>query len=303
MRSLAGVASRFADLFVTAEGNGLVLRVVYALDGDASYLVMSSPLDGDEHALLSDAVPAAFIEECEAFEKFGVLPRGGKPLNRVIMPPQAELEFPLSDGTRRVEPRMARAPHFIKGEAFEFPSGPVRVAGWESLYMGLVTTGEEVLDLYLFYWHKHRGVERRLIGLDPQRAVFLVERADGLSAIGNGLAFCRAIEATADVQPPPQAACTRAVALELERLFNHAIAMLCQTTGLSVGQAQVEIALEQLFRLNLSAFRHRYLFGILRPGGVTRGPDRAAVRTLLYLFRTPPHDPSAAEDQLAHRAA
>ncbi len=282
-RSLADVPARFADLFISAEDGGLTLRLVYALDHDARYLVVSSPLEGDEYVLSSDTIPAAFIEECEAFEKFGVLPRGGKPLNRVVMPPHAELGFPLSGGRRRIEPRTARAPHFVKGEAFEFPSGPVRVVGWESLYMGLVTTGEEVLDLYLFHWHKHRGVERRLIGLDPTRALFLVERADGLSAVGNGLAFCRAVEAIAGVAPPLSAASARAVALELERLYNHAnsIAMLCQTTGLSVGQAQAEIVLERLLRLNLAAFGHRYLFGILAPGGVTCGPDRAAVRMLL----------------------
>jgi Ni,Fe-hydrogenase III large subunit len=68
-----------------------------------------------------------------------------------------------------------------------------------------------------------------------------------------------------------------------ERIYNHAqaIAILCQTTGLSVGQAQAEIALEQLLRVNLAAFGHRYLFGILCAGGVRRAPDREAIRTLL----------------------
>ncbi len=282
-QSLNRATSRFADLFVSVEGDGLVLQLVYAFDKDATYVVLSAPVENHEYALLSDIVPAAFIEECEAFEKFGVLPRGAKPLNRVVMPPQAELEFPLSGGHRRIKPRTARARHFVQGEAFEFPFGPVRVAGWESLYMGLVTTGEEVLDLYLFHWHKHRGIEHRLNGLDPQRALFLVERAEGLSAVGNGLAFCRAVEAIAGVELPAKVACARAVALELERLYNHAaaIAMLCQTTGLNVGQAQAEIVLEQLLRLNLAAFGHRYLFGILAPGGVRRGPDREAVRMLL----------------------
>jgi Ni,Fe-hydrogenase III large subunit len=149
--------------------------------------------------------------------------------------------------------------------------------------MGLVTTGEEVLDLYLFFWHKHRGVERRLEGLEPERALFFVERAEGLSAVGNGLAYCRALEAIAGIDPPPEAACARAVALELERVYNHAtaIAVLCQTTGLSVGQAQAEIALEQLLRLNLAVFGHRYLFGVVAPGGVYREPDAVALQRLL----------------------
>ncbi len=148
--------------------------------------------------------------------------------------------------------------------------------------MGLVTTGEEVLDLYLFHWHKHRGIERRLTGMPPERALFFVERADGLSAVGNGLAFCHAVEAAAGVEPPLRRRCTRAIALELERIYNHAaaIAMLCQTTGLSVGQAQAEIALERLLRLNLAAFGHRYLFDVLAVGGARRGP-RPGLRSAL----------------------
>ena len=170
-------------------------------------------------------------------------------------------------------------PHVVSGEAFEFPFGPVRVVGWESLYMGLVTTGEEVLDLYLFHWHKHRGIERRLTGLDPDRATFFVERADGLSSVGDTLAFCRAVEMASGTEVPPAAAHSRAVALELERIYNHAaaIAALCQSTGLSVGQARSEIVLEQLLRLNLAAFGHRYLFDVVRPGGVA--PRAGATRS------------------------
>jgi Ni,Fe-hydrogenase III large subunit len=85
------------------------------------------------------------------------------------------------------------------------------------------------------------------------------------------------------VVPPPAAASTRTIALELERIYNHAaaIAMLCQTTGLSVGQAQAEIALEQLLRVNLAAFGHRYLFDVVCVGGTRRAPDRAAIQSLL----------------------
>jgi len=146
-----------------------------------------------------------------------------------------------------------------------------------------VTTGEEVLDLYLFHWHKHRGVERRLAGLDADRATFFAERADGLSSVGDALAFCRAVEAATGTEVPVPAAHTRSVALELERMYNHtaAIAALCQTTGLSVGQARSEIVLEQLLRLNLATLGHRYLFNVVVPGGVRRGPDADQVRMLL----------------------
>jgi Ni,Fe-hydrogenase III large subunit/Ni,Fe-hydrogenase III component G len=278
--AMAGLDARLADLFAVEEDGRIVLRLVYAVDVGGPYVVIASPAPDDrDYAPLSDIAPAAFTEECEIYEQYGVRPEGGKPLNRVVMPPHAEDTFPRRSG-RHPEPADVRAPHHVHGEAFEFPFGPVRAAGWESLYMGLVTTGEEVLDLYLFHWHKHRGAERRLQGLHVEKAARLVERTDGLSAVGNGLAFCRAVEAATGLEPPPEATAARAIALELERLYNHAaaIAMLCQTTGLSVGQAQAEIALEQLLRLNLAAFGHRYLFDVLAVGGVLRGPEPDAVR-------------------------
>jgi len=277
--------ARFADLFGAHEADGVIARVVYALDRERRYRIVEAPISDQGHAPISDVEPAAYVEECELFEQLGIRPSGDKPLNRVLMPPHAERTFPLLDGGQRgAVPRELRAPHHVRGEAFEFPFGPVRVAGWESLYMGLVTTGEEVLDLYLFHWHKHRGIERRLHGLEPEQGLFLVERTEGLSAVALACAYCRAVEAAGGDEPPPTpAASTRAVALELERIYNHAqsIAILCQTTGLSVGQAQAEIALEQFLRVNLAGFGHRYLFGVVCVGGVRHAPDADAIKRLL----------------------
>jgi Ni,Fe-hydrogenase III large subunit/NADH:ubiquinone oxidoreductase subunit C len=275
--------ARLADLFADDSGGQVMVRAVYALDAERRYVVLECAVEEDVFAPLSDLDPAAFVEECEIYEQYGIRPDNGKPLNRVLMPPHRADAFPRLG--RREGRRLARdyQPHIVSGEAFEFPFGPVRVAGWESLYMGLVTTGEEVLDLYLFHWHKHRGVEQLVIGLVPDRAAFFVERVDGLSAVGDTLAYCRAVEAATGTEVPAAAAHTRTIALELERIYNHAaaVAALCQATGLSVGQARSEIVLEQLLRCNLAGFGHRYLFGALCPGGVRAAPAAAEIRTLL----------------------
>ncbi len=276
-RDLGGL--RLADMFAS-DGDTPVLRLVWANDTEdqSGYVITETPIDGGQYPALSDIAPAAFVEECEIYEQFGIRPATGKPLNRVMLPPHAAL--PTLGHKPSSEPEEARAPHTVAGEAFEFPFGPVRQAGTESLYYGLVTSGEEVVDLYLFTWHKHRGLEWRLAGKTPQQAMFLAERAEGLSAVAQGWAFAAAAETASGVRPPEAAQRTRAVALELERLYNHAAAMaaLCQSTGLSVGQSAAEIALERLLRLNARAFGHRYLFGVTAVGGVSRAPDPDAVR-------------------------
>ena len=279
---LAGTAGiRLADMFADVNGDAPTLRLVWAYEGDEpGYIVIESEIEGEQYPPLSDIAPAAFVEECEIYEQFGIRPAGGKPLNRLMLPPHAAAELPTLGHEPALQPEEVHAPHFVGGQAFEFPFGPVRQAGVESLYYGLVTSGEEVVDLYLFTWHKHRGVEWRLRGKTIHEAIFLAERAEGLSAVATGWAFAAAAEAAAGVTPPPAAARTRAVALELERLYNHAAATaaLGQATGLSVGQAAAEIALERLLRVNAAAFGHRYLFGVIEPGGVRRAPDAEVLR-------------------------
>jgi Ni,Fe-hydrogenase III large subunit len=53
---------------------------------------------------------------------------------------------------------------------------------------------------------------------------------------------------------------------------------LCHATGLTVGQAAAEMALERLLRLNARAFGHRCLIGVIEVGGVSRAPDAGAIR-------------------------
>jgi Ni,Fe-hydrogenase III large subunit/Ni,Fe-hydrogenase III component G len=276
--------ARLADLFATERPGQttIALRVVYAFDREDRYVVLQCPIDGSVFPSLSDLDPAGFLEECEIYEQFGIRPGNDKPLNRVHMAPNVQDTF------TRLRPREPEfvgdhAPHVIEGEAIEFPFGPVRAAGWESLYMGLVTTGEEVLDLYLFHWHKHRATERRMAGATLEQALFWAERVEGLCAVANAIAFCQAAETAAGIPVCGHGARVRCVALELERIYNHtaAIAMMCQSTGLSVGQANVEIVLERLLRCNAAAFGHRYLFGVVCPGGMRRGPDIAALREQL----------------------
>lgn len=269
---------RLADMFAS-DGATPMLRLIWASDtpGQAGYVITETPIEDGEYPALSDITPAAFVEECEIYEQFGIHPSAGKPLNRIQLPPHTDL--PTLGRKPRDEPEAQRAPHTVGGMAFEFPFGPVRQVGVESLYYGLVTSGEEVVDLYLFTWHKHRGIEWRLAGTTPGEAIFFAERAEGLSAVAQGLAFARAAEAATGATPPGKADNARNVALELERLYNHAAAMaaLCQATGLSVGQSAAEIALEKFLRLNARAFGHRYLFGVVTPGGASRAPDADAI--------------------------
>ncbi|MGA9775628.1 MAG: NADH-quinone oxidoreductase subunit C [Candidatus Dormiibacterota bacterium] len=280
---LLAQSGRLADMFLRSGATGLERVMVFALDASATYLLLRSEVGPGAGPALSPLIPAAYQEECEIYELWGILPGGGRPVNRVLLPPAAEEGHPLRrPGAGRLTTEV-RAPHVVQGEAIEFPWGPVRGTAQESLYLGLVTTGEELLDAYPALFHKHRGLEHRMVGAAPARALFLAERCEGLGAVGNATAFAAALEAATGTTITPQAQATRALALELERVYNHvaATAALCSATGLSVGQAQAEILLEECLRLNAAAFGHRYLFNVIDVGGVRRGCDTDAVEAAL----------------------
>ena len=86
---LAAAGARLADLFA-ADGEEVTLRLVWGLDTERQYLITETTIDTGEYPPLSDITPAAFVEECEIYEQFGVRPAGGKPLNRVALPPPAD---------------------------------------------------------------------------------------------------------------------------------------------------------------------------------------------------------------------
>ena len=273
--------ARFADLFGT-DGPPLVLRTVLALDRDARYLVLQTPVESDTMPWLSDVVPAAFVEECELFEQFGLQPPEGHMLNRLMVAPVSAPHHPRLDAHEHPA-RDTHLPFIVEGQAFEFPVGPVRATAVESLYYGLVTSGEEVVDVYLHTWHKYRGIERRLRGQTPQQALFLVERGEGLSAASAAAAFAAAVESALGLDVPQEVRHARAVYIELERLYNHAqcAAALAQSTGLRIGQSQAELATELLLRLDAAVGGHRYLFGAVDVARSPRPPDISALRDLL----------------------
>jgi Ni,Fe-hydrogenase III large subunit len=123
--------------------------------------------------------------------------------------------------------------------------------------------------------------------MSPQRALFYLERGEGLSAVATSLAFASAVEAALGLAVPDAVTRDRLICLELERLYNHAqcAAALAQSTGLFVGQAQAEIALERLLRVNAAVAGHRYLFGVVAIGERGHAVDVEALRRLLPAAR------------------
>ena len=130
--------------------------------------------------------------------------------------------------------------------------------------------GEDVIRTIPRVFYKYRGIEKIAEGQPVDRVLLLAERFSGIAAFAHGLAFCQAVETICGIDVPPRAQALRTVFAELERLRHHAsvITGICNSTALAVATSQAALIEEELLRLTAKATRHRYLFGLVKPGGL-----------------------------------
>jgi formate hydrogenlyase subunit 5 len=154
--------------------------------------------------------------------------------------------------------------------AFAMPIGPVFSDFAESAHFLLETVGEDVIRTIPRFFYKYRGVEKIAEGQPIDRALLLAERFSGIAAFAHGLAFCQAVEAICGIEVPQRARALRTVFAELERLRSHAavITGICNSTALAVAASLAALIEEDLLRLSCDTARHRYFFGLVKPGGI-----------------------------------
>jgi Ni,Fe-hydrogenase III large subunit len=132
-----------------------------------------------------------------------------------------------------------------------------------------------VIHLEIALGYQHRGVERSLERGPDKRTIHLVEAIAGDTAVGHALAHSQLIEALSGTEVPPRAQAVRSVALELERLANHAgdLGALSGDVGYLPAAAFCGRIRGDLLNLTLLACGNRMGLGWVRPGGVAFGID------------------------------
>jgi len=284
----------FADLFGVDERDGdgnFKLHVIWALDRTASWLDLEVSIAAEDacYPALTPTLPVAGWYERELRDELGIEPEGHPVACRLRRPaswPQGQYllrgdlawNTPVPTAEQVEDDELPLLPEGPEG-VVDYPLGPVRSGVVESGHYTIRTVGEEIVDLRLQLFYKHRAVEKRAEGLAFVHLPLVAERISGTSAFAHSLALCQALEMAASCEVPARARYLRTLFAELERLYNHLgyQADLCQATGLVVGQAQFEILKEHLLRLNARLAGHRYLFGLNRPGGVSRDLDASSL--------------------------
>jgi Ni,Fe-hydrogenase III large subunit len=170
---------------------------------------------------------------------------------------------------------------------FTFGYGPVTSGVPEAGGFKLVTYGERVVKVVPQVNFKKRGVERAVVGSEPDDALLLVERSAGNFSASYSTCFVTAVEDALGIEAPSQARWTRAAAIELERIYNHlyAFGRLSEAASQNVATAQTNALRENVLRLNAKHFGHRYLFGLNRVGGVQPDLSKDQRKALLESIR------------------
>ncbi|HUJ28131.1 MAG TPA: NADH-quinone oxidoreductase subunit C [Myxococcales bacterium] len=167
--------------------------------------------------------------------------------------------------------------------AFMMPVGPKFSGVTESVHFQLETVGEDVIRSWTRLFYKWRAVEKLAEGKPLEDALLLAERFAATTAFAHGLAFCQAIESIAGASVPARAQTLRVFLAELERLRQHAGAIqeICESTALVVATSQAGLLEEELLRVSGALAGHRYLFGLLAPGGLAADLPGDACRKAL----------------------
>lgn len=286
------LGGEFATLVVEDTGSDRFMARYFFYLGPAQVestrgivLELLTETENGELPSISDQVHAADWYEREAEDMFGIQIAGHPFLGDFVL---HDADFPEAVGPMRhrfdarssnVGPGLGTEwkPRRILEEdgALIFPVGPVWGDYHEAGLWLLETPGEQIRQAHSRLFYKYRAVEKIAEGSDPEKGLLLAERFSGNAAFAHALAYCQAIEKIADCEVPHRAQQLRLVFAELERIRYHAatIAELAGSTGLAVGKAMAQEIEESLLRLTCEVCGHRYLFGLMAPGGLAFEPD------------------------------
>ncbi|MDE2281836.1 MAG: NADH-quinone oxidoreductase subunit C, partial [Actinomycetales bacterium] len=246
-RDLLGRGYRLALVAGLDDERGLHVVYSFLAPGERT-IELRVALDGSTRRAVSLAAlsfPASRFER-ELFDLYGIEPVGHpqrRPLVRHAHWPEGY--HPMAAGAGPVpvlHPDEGGYP-FIEVEGpgvYEIPVGPVHAGLIEPGHFRFSVVGETILKMKARLWFTHKGIERLVEGKTIEQATQVAERVSGDSAVGHGLAFARAVEDALGIAVAPEVEARRAVALELERLYNHVadLGALANDVGFGLANAK-----------------------------------------------------------------
>lgn len=272
----------FAGLIVEEGAAEWQLRYVFYGERESGrvHVRVNSPLAEGTFPSIVEFIHAADWHEREAEDLFGLIFEGHPRLGDFVLHDDAWQEnvepmrhrFDARAAMLHRRPAADWRPRRVVQEtgAFIMPIGPKYSGVTESVHFLLETVGEDVIRSVPRLFYKWRAIEKLAEGKTVDDVLLLAERFAATTAFAHGLGFCQAVESISGAVAPARARLLRVLLAELERLRQHAGAIqeICESTALVVAHSQAGILEEDLLRISGELTGHRYLFGLLAPGGL-----------------------------------
>jgi Ni,Fe-hydrogenase III large subunit/Ni,Fe-hydrogenase III component G len=252
--------------------------------------------DKPEFPSLARQIYAANLFEREIKEMYGLQPVGNPDGRRLRLHdevwPQGSYPLRKDFEARKDQDKESKqlgAYNFAKvdGEGiFEVPVGPVHAGIIGPGHFRFSVAGEPIINLEIRLGFTHRGIEKLMEGKSASDAVKLSEVVSGVSSMAHSWAFCQAVEKICGVAVPKEANYTRAIYLELERMYNHlaGIGGIALDVGFSQASALASILKESIHQLNGRLTGSRFLKGANLIGGVSKKIGDDEERLILGVF-------------------
>lgn len=221
---------------------------------------------------LTAEFPSVQMFERELWEQTGLEPLGHPWLKPVRF-----------EGERQC--RLGDYPFFtVRGqEVHEVGVGPIHASVIEPGHFRFMCHGEQVHHLEIQLGFQHRGIEALMLQRPPLALATLAETIAGDTSIAHTWAYCAAVEALGDITLPIEAEFVRGVALELERIAMHLVALTGLATDIAFlqGGATYGRLRTAIINATMRVCGSRFGRGWLRPGGVRHGITPALRADLL----------------------
>lgn len=272
------------------EANAFFVHVVIAIDEDGELLTLRAkiPADSPSYPSVTATVMAAHWYERLIWDQFGIVAEGHPDWRRLMhhsnIPAGTHpLRKDFAWDTKLPQADEPHPMHAVEGKGiYEIPVGPIHAGIIEPGHFRFNVRGERIVTLEGKLFFTHKGVEKMLEGRTPNEAMPFVERVSGNMAVAHSIAFCEAVERIAHAEIPARAKFLRVFLNEFERVSMHLFDLgniAGNGTGFTFMAAQGFRLLELTRRLSEKLTGHRYLRGMIVPGGMARDISDAELRS------------------------
>jgi len=271
------------------------LWAVLADDANGLLHVIKTSVTGEAFPSLTPECPQVQGFEREIAEQWGLRPEGHPWLKPLRFHKSYRLgaevrQHPVAEATRLASegPTIGITDFYrVEGEeVHEVAVGPVHAGVIEPGHFRFQCHGEQVYHLEISLGYQHRGVERALIGGPNKRTIHYMETLAGDTSVGHATAYCQALDALANCRVPARAQAIRGIALELERLANHAgdLGALAADVGYLPTASFCGRLRGEFLNATALLCGSRLGRGLIRPGGVGFDLDDSRVHQLQMIL-------------------